>query len=231
MQFSDTTNGQGLVQDTRWRVGATTSSFPIEDITRLINRRYDNTVSLIFEADGRWQWNDSNATEKVYTDDLVSGTQAYDILVSHLRITRVEVKDESGNWSRLKLIDQNDVDNTLTDFQKTDGQPRFYDLIGNKLYLYPAPNYDLTGGLKWWFQGAPDYFAVDDTTEVPGFASIFHHILSVGAAYDYAVTKNLTIRNDLKQELEDLEEQLQHFYNRRAGDENIELRPHTYNFR
>jgi len=231
MQFSDTTDKQGIVQDARWRVNANDNNLPIEDLNRLINRRYDRAVSLIFQADGRWQWNDSNGSENIYTDDLVSGTQAYDILVSHLRITRVEVSDTDGNWTRLKLIDQNDVDTTITDFQNTDGNPRFYDLIGNKLYLYPAPDYNQTDGLKWWFQSPGDYFVDTDTTKVPGFASIFHHYLSVGAAYDYAVTRNLSIRDELKQELIEIEDQLQHFYNRRAGDENIELRVHNESYR
>lgn len=230
MQFSDTTNDQGLVQDARWLVGANSASYNIKDLTRNINRRHEEAVALIFESDGRWQYTDSNNTEGIYTDDLVSGTQAYDILVSHLRITRVEVVDEDDNSSRLHVLDQNDVLTSLTDYEKTDGTPRFYDLIGNKMYLYPAPSYNKTDGLRFWFQTGPSLFDTTDTTKVPGFASIFHRYLSLGAALDYANAKQLDNRNRLMEELEQMKEAMQSFYNRRAGDENIKLKVRQHNW-
>lgn len=230
MQFSDTTSDQGLVQDARWLVGANASSYPIKDLTRNINRRHEEAVALIFESDGRWQYTDSNNTEGIYTDDLVSGTQSYDILVSHLRITRVEIKNTDGNYARLQVLDQNDVLTTLTDYEKTDGTPRFYDLVGNKMYLYPAPNYASVDGLKSWFQTGPSLFTTTDTTKVPGFASLFHRYLSLGAAVDYANAKQLDNRNRLKEELDEMRDAMQHFYNRRAGDENIKIKVRTHNW-
>lgn len=230
MQFSDTTDNQGLVQDTRWLVGASASTYPIADVTRNINRRHEEAVSYIFEADGRWQYTDSNNTEGIYTDDLVSGTQAYDLAVTHLKVTRVEIKDADGNYSRLNVLDQNDVLTTLTDYERTDGIPRFYDLVGNKIYLYPAPNYASTDGLKLWFQTGPSLFTSTDTTKVPGFASIFHRYLSLGAALDYANAKQLDNRSRLKEELDALRETMQAYYNRRNADENIKIKVRQHNW-
>lgn len=232
MVFSDSTTDQGLVEEARWLVGANTTSYPLTDITRNVNRWYDRAVSLIFEADGRWQWDDPNhESEATYLDDLVSGTQSYDLLVSHLRITRAEVKDQAGNWSRLFLIDQNDVHETLTDFEKTDGTPRFYDLIGNKVYLYPAPNYSQAESLKLLYQRGADYFLTSDTTKAPGFAGLYHRYLSLGAAYDYALKNNLAIRNRIKEEIAEMEEDMQSFYARRAGDENIQMKVRQTSYR
>lgn len=232
MVFSDTTNNDGILQDARWLVNANSSTFPTVDITRSANRWLDKALTVIFEADGRWQHDDTNATgENIYTDDLVSGTQAYSVLAEHLRITRVEVLDSDGNSIRLQPIDQNDVEQTLTDFQNTDGQPQFYDLVGNYIKLYPAPNYASTDGLKFWFQTEPSYFTPSDTTKAPGFASPFHRYISLGCAYDYALKNNLETRNRFKEELTEMEEAIQYFYNRRAGDENIKMKVRQTNFK
>lgn len=230
MQFSDTTNNQGLVQDARWLVGASSSTYPIADLTRNINRRHEEAVAYIFEADGRWQYTDSNNTEGIYTDNLVSGTQAYDLDVTHLKITRVEIRNTDGNYVRLNVLDQNDVLTTLTDYEKTDGTPKFYDLIGNKIYLYPAPNYNSADGLKLWFQTSPSLFNTGDTTKVPGFASIFHRYLSLGAALDYANAKQLDNRNRLKEELDEMRTAMQSYYNRRNADENIKIAVRQHNW-
>lgn len=232
MVFSDTSTDGGIVQEARWLVGANTTSYNIKDLTRNINRRYAEAVSMIFQADGRVQWDDTNhASDAIYPTNLVSGTQGYSMLVSHLRITRVEVQDPDGNWARLQPIDQNDVPLSLTDFEDTDGQPRYYDIIGNKINLYPAPSYSATNGLKWWFQRSPDYFTTSDTTQEPGIAEPFHRYLSLGAALDYSIKNNLDIRNRLKEELDEMREAMQAFYNRRNGDENIIMKVRQHNFR
>ena len=232
MQFSDTTNDEGIVQEARWLVHANTTTFPTNDITRSVNRWFDSAVAIIFEADGRWQWDDSNeASEAIYTDDLVSGTGSYSVLSSHLRVTRVEVLDADAKAIRMVAIDQNDVSDTLTDFLSTDGTPEFYDLIGNDIKLYPAPNYAETDGLRIYFQRAGSYFSNTDTTKTPGFSPLFHRYLSLGAALDYATRNNLETRNRFKEELVEMEGKMQHFYNHRMKDENIILKVKQANFR
>lgn len=231
MVFSDTTNDDGIVQEARWLVNANATSYTLKDITRNANRWLDKAVSVILEADGRWQFDDTNQSgEAVYSQNLVSGTQSYDILATHLRITRVEIKNSDGNYVRLQPIDQNEVDGTLTDFQSTDGTPMFYDLIGNDIVLYPAPNYASTNGLKYWFQRAGSYFATTDTTKTPGFASIFHRYITLGCALDYALKNNLETRVRFKEEVLEMEQSIQHFYNRRAGDENIVMNVRKHDF-
>lgn len=232
MVFSDTSTSDGLVQEARWLVGANSASYPIEDLTRNINRWFDKAVTLIFQSDGRWQWDDKNRTDMpIATTNLVSAQQDYKLNVAHLRVTRVEVKDSAGAWTRLKLIDQNEIQNSLTDFQNVDGNPIYYDLIADTLYLYPAPSGNVTAGLKVYFQRAGSHFATTDTTKEAGFASIFHRYLSLGSAYDYALKNGLSVAKSLREEISVMEEHIQDFYSQKSKDENITLKVTQHNFR
>jgi hypothetical protein len=219
MVFSDSSFSQGLVEDARFLVGANSVTYPIADLTRNINRRWDEAKSHLYLSDGRWQ-----SAETTYALNLVSGTQGYTIPRTHIKINRVEVMDSAGSWTRLKPIDKSDVQTNITDFESTDGVPQYYELTGQTINLYPAPNYASTNGLKWWYQGVPDYFESSDTTQEPDIIQIVDRYLSVGAALDYAVAKVLANKNDLAAMLEDLKNQMQEIANRRAGDENIVLK-------
>jgi len=219
MQFSDSTYSQGLVEDARFLVGANSVSYPIADVTRNLNRRWEEAKTLLYLSDGRWQ-----STEAIYSDDLVSGTQGYTIPRTHIKINRVEVLDSDGNAVRLTPIDKSDVSTSITDFESTDGVPRYYELIGQTMNLYPAPNYPSTDGLKWWYQGVPTAFVTTDTTAEPDIIQTLDRYLSVGAALDYAEAKVLSNTNTLTEKLAGLKELLQEIANRRNGDENIVMR-------
>jgi len=219
MQFSESTYSQGLVEDTRFLVSANSVTYPIADLTRNLNRRWDEAKVLLYLSDGRWQ-----SAESTYALNLVSGTQGYTIPRAHIKLNRVEVMDSAGSWTRVEPIDKSDVPTTITDFESTDGVPQYYELTGQTINLYPAPSYASTGGLKWWYQGVPDYFETTDTTAEPDIIQLVDRYLSVGAALDYAVAKVLSNKNDLAAMLEELKGQLQEIANRRNGDENIVMK-------
>lgn len=232
MVFSDSSTEQGIVEEARWLVGANSTSYPINDLTRNVNRWFDRAVSLIFRSGGRWQFDDSNYTDlPVATTGLVSAQQDYTLEVSHLRIERVEIKDESGNWSKLMPFDKKDVDGALDEFEKTDGLPRYYDVVGNSIFLYPAPDYTQASSLKVHFQRKGSYFSTSDTTKVPGFAEIFHRYLSLGAAYDYALKNNVANRNQLREEISGMEGEIKGFYALRQPDEHIKLSVKKINYK
>jgi hypothetical protein len=224
MVFSDTSTEQGILQETRWLVGANATSYPTNDITRNVNRWFDKAVSLIFKSGGRWQWDDSNQTDlPIATTDLVLGQAEYGLEVSHLRIERVEVKTQQGTWVRLRPFDKRDVNTSIEDFNATAGTPQFYDVVANSVFVYPASSYAQDDSLKIWFQRRGAYFAVSDTTKAPGFAEIFHRYLSLGAAFDYALKNNLSNRNQLREEISAMEEEIKDFYALRQPDEHIRL--------
>jgi hypothetical protein len=226
MVFSDPDKDSGIVQEARWLVGANAQSYSTKDITRNVNRWFDRAVSLIFNAGGRWQWDDSNQTDyPIAVTPLVSGQQDYTFDVSHLRVHRVEIQGEDGNWIKLKAFDPRDLgEMSVQEFQETDGVPRYYDVVANSLFLYPASNYDQDASLKVWFQRKASYFDMTDTTKEPGFAEIFHRYLSLGAAYDYSLKFNSSNRNQLREEIALLETEISKFYALRQPDEHITLK-------
>ena len=241
MVFSDTTNKQGLIQDIDFLVNSDDQSYPIEDKTRNINRAYDEAVSLILQADGRWEFDDQNYTDlPIATTNLVAGQQDYGFDDRFLIVDRVEIKDAGGNWHAILPISQADVirdGSSLTQFLGNPGQPQFYDKIANSIFLYAAPSYNSTGGLKVYFQRNIRYFTPTDTTETPGFNPQFHRLLSAKAALDFAVAKNLPqglphgrVPNALTTMIERLENNLQEYYTRKSKDENIRIGARRWKF-
>lgn len=228
MVFNDTSTKQGIVQDTLFTIfgnSADNSQYPTADITRNINRHYDAAVAKILESDGRWQWDDTNATDlPIGTTNLVANQQDYGVDTTFLRITRVELTKSDGTTTLLQPIDQTDIyDQSLTSYFSTPGTPMYYDKLANSLFLYPAPSYNYTGGLKVYFQRNVSYFTATDTTKSPGFASPFHRLLSLGAAYDFMLPKNYPQLGVVKNEINEMSQALQDFYSKRDKDGNIHL--------
>ena len=219
MQFSESTYQQGLVEDARFLVGANSTTYPIADLTRNINRRWEEAKNYLYLSDGTWQ-----SAETTYSQNLVSGTQGYTIPRTHIKIMRVEILTADGSSKRLEAFDKSEIKNSLRDFENVDGEPRFYEMTGNTMNLYPAPNYASTNGLTWWYQGVPDYFATTDTTDTPDIIQTVDRYLSVGAALDYAIAKVLANKSDLEGQLKNLKDQLEMIANRRHGDVNIVMK-------
>jgi hypothetical protein len=211
MVFSDTSTNLGLIQSITFLSGADLNSYLVADRTRNINDWYGKVVSWIFEADGRWQWDDSNQTNSpTATADLVSGQKDYLLLTASptasqdwLRPLRVEILDENDNKIALTSLDLHDIPFAYDDYYSTNGTPEKFDVRDNSLYLFPAPDYNKTNGLIVYFQRAPLLFAASDTTKKPGFASIFHKVLSLGASYDWLFSKGDSVKaNQIKNEIE-----------------------------
>lgn len=248
MDFNDTSLKQGLVQDCNWWVNADDTSYPLADKVRSANMGLNEVVGLILGADGRWQFDDTNYTDlPIGTTNLVINQQDYGIDTSMVDITRVEIKDNNGNWNLLIPFDQRDltpppsqpvptgvltasatlggINYSLTDFLSQAGVPIFYDKIANSIFLYPKPNYNSTGGLKVYFQRKPSYFVVADTTKRPGFATQFHRYISYYMAKDYAVAQMLTGNKiqSLMNELTIMKQAIIDFYSSRKKDEKTVL--------
>ena len=226
-----------LLYDTRRLVlgDGTSTVYSTTDITYSINRALEHISSVIREAQGRWQWDDTNQTDfPIATTGLVTDQQDYSLDgTSHFRIERVEVKDSAGAWTKLLPIDQADVYNqSLTDLLKTSGRPQYYDKEGNSLILYPKPSYTQTASLKLYFERGPSYFSTSDTSKTPGFNPLYHRLLSLYAAHDYAF---LNVMKDLDKnligEIAVMESALTTSYALRDMDDRTQLKTRQYNYR
>lgn len=237
MIYSDASGKGGIVQEIDFLVNSDDGSYPIAQKTRNINRHMDNVVSLILQSDGRWQWDDSNQTDiPIGTATLVDGQQDYSLSgATFLDVTRVEIKDVNGNYNLIQPIDQRQVTGqSLTEFMKTSGKPLYYDKIGESVFLYPKPSTSqvtASAGIKVYFQRPPSYFTVADTTKTPGFAPIFHRILSIGPALDFAIANEMVTKvNILSAQLSKLEAGIVQHYSARNKDENVRMRTRSENY-
>jgi len=252
MQFSDTTNNSGIVQDVDFLLGTDATRFPLKDKTRIANKALDNALDLILGSDGRWQFDGTNKTDfPIGTTDLVSGQQDYGFTTEMLVVTRVECKDSNGNWKALTPFDQNDLNRadhgtaanqvegisqsrqSLTAFMNTNGEPVYYDKIANSVFLYPAPNYNSTDGLKVYYQRKMNYFPADGTgtTETPGFATHLHDYIPYYIAKEYAMKKGMNLFAPLTKKLEELAMKIVEHYGYRPKDEKVVIRPSVENYR
>lgn len=110
------------------------------------------------------------------------------------------------------------------EFMDSDAIPLYYDKTANSVFLFPAPNYDSTGGLRVYYQREPNYYVSTDTDKKAGFASILHRLISMKASYDYAVANNLTDKiTVLRDEIAKKEDELRRFYGRRNKDEILKV--------
>lgn len=219
--FNDTTNNQGIVQDIYFGVSANSSSYPIADVTRNVNKGLDKVSSIILQCDNRWQFDDTNnVTLPIATTNLINNQQDYSFDSSFLEVLKVLVADQNGDFYEIYNIDIHDqgVSSYLENISTNTGTPRRYDIIGNSILLDARPNYNSTGGLKVYFKRKASPFVSSDTTKVPGFAPQFHEYLSLYGQYEYAYAKGLAKTEQLKRDMLEMEKKIAEFYSKRSGD-------------
>jgi len=207
-------------------------SFPTADVTILANNALERVVSLILQSDGRWEFDDSNHTDlPVATTALVSAQQSYGFETSHIEIERVELKDQQGNWRKLQPLDQADVyDQSLTDFLKGGGTPVYYDKIATSIFLYPSPDFSQNASLKINYSRPPVSFLVTDTTEQPGFNSLYHDLIALWVSYEYSFANGISTADKFLEEIIRKEEALKEAYALRSKDEHIRISAKKYKF-
>jgi hypothetical protein len=240
VQFSDTAQKQGLVQDCEQLVFSNygdITNYPdrLYDFTARMNRSLDKVASKIMQVDGRWQWDDTNYTDfPIGVTNIVNGQADYTLDVTHLIIEKVTILDSTGNSYIIYPIDIQDP--VMAQYLQTPvipptGQPTYYDKKGGSIVLFPTPNYDATAGLTVHYKRPASYFTYTDTIKTPGIPSIFHRYVSLDASLDYAVSKRLSVKDDLAVLHKDMEDMIQEHYQKRSKDEPKFIRAINYSSR
>ncbi len=216
-----------------------TSSLPDATLVVEANNALDRVISLIQQSDGRWEWDDENNTDlPIATTALVANQQDYSLAITHLQITRVEVQDNNPTptWHKLIPIDQKDAYNQSLTPTTTFGFPTYYDKLGSSIFLYgvgfaPAPNYSQSASLKVYFKRPPSYFLTSDTTKSPGFNSLYHELIPLWIAYNYALANGKENGNGIMQQIVMKEDALRSDYAVRDKDDHVRLaaRPMNWN--
>jgi hypothetical protein len=226
MKFYSSSDKAGIVDDIFFLVFGDSSDhssdYSLADIARNVNRWYDKVVTKILQADDRLEWDDTNKTDlPIARIDLVANQQDYGITAAtFLKIRKIDAYDSNGNPIPLTQIRLDDMRGIAdADFLSTAGTPLNFRLQGSSVFLYPKPNYSYTQGLRIFYQRNVDYFTSSDTTKIPGFAEPFHRILSLGAAYDYAMITGMQDKIKMfRLEINDLMNDMIEFYSSRNED-------------
>ena len=223
-----------IQQEARALVDADTTSYPASLMLIRNNTALEDIAVDILDADGRWQWDDTNRTDfPIGTTTLVASQQDYAFDTTHLKIIGVSVKDNSGDWYKLKPIDPDDFSDTdRAEYCKTAGEPIYYDKIGNSVFLYPAPDngvsVTLASGLKVYYQRTADLFTsaeVTTGTKVPGFASPFHILVAYMSALPYAQSYKKDRVPMIVDFINKKRADLKKFYSKRDKEERAVMRP------
>lgn len=235
MQFSNASDTSlGLYQDAQYLAGVDSNAFKLVDFTRSANRYYYRAAVSAWKASSIWDFDDTNKTDfPVATTTLVNNQADYQIPTNALKILRVEVKDSSGEWSRVLPFDETQVGVALPEFYETAGVPKFYRAVSNSIILYPAPDttrVTASAGLQLYFLREVTEFTTASTTTEPGLPEPFHRILSLGAAYDFCLAKGMDKAPSLKAETEQLMNELTAFFTGRLQDFKLKVRPRIENY-
>lgn len=221
-------NVANLKLDTHFLCGSTSATYPDISLVRNLNVAYNDIARIIWESDGGWSYDDSNATSlPVAKTTLVHNQQDYSLPSTTQRVHRIEVKDASGNWIKLKPIDQGEISVALPEvLGGSAGCPVYYDLVGRSIMLYPTPAsgfVTLASGMAVYVDRDVTEFAVTATTTEPGFAVSFHRILSYAAAIDFTQDENQ--RRFLINQKDRLEKGLTRFYSKRNEEFKDSIKP------
>lgn len=242
--FNDTTDKLGLIQECETKVfggnyGAISSNTKrLKTFTRYLNNGLNRWTSLVMQYDTRWQFHDANYTThpEAYTN-LVAGQQDYGLSDLHLQIRHVYVLDANGKKVPLKQLDERDLANrgvSPEEYLSTDGMPKYYDLKGRSLFLYPAPSASettLTDGLYVTYTSAPSYFADTDTTKEAGIPLQFSNYPAIFASRSYCIDNKMRSKaKDFGVELEEMEQAIMEFYAMRNRDDRPRLTTRKKNY-
>lgn len=236
MQFNDTTDLKGLIQECEFWTGLQNGgisgdSNTLKVFTRLINKAYHQTVADILEVMDEWDFDDPNHADTGFmkTYDLVSGTQYIDLGLDSkiLKVKRCEVMLDGSNWHKAEPMDIGEL-GFATDATTLAGRfsiesPR-YDQHGRYVFFYPIPAVAVTAGAKLWVSREVDEFIPTDTTQQPGFDEPFHEILALKASLDWGLSKRLANRAEIMAKLQESQARMKKFYGKKNEDRQIILK-------
>lgn len=240
MQFSDTTNNQGLLQAINFYCGlplSDTTQYATADKVRNINSALRTVLGWIWKVQGDWIFDDSNHTDLPYfRSNVTSGREDYSLPTGYGVVERIEVKDQSGIWYKMDLIAAHQIRQGLEEYQKTNSIPQRAYLFANSYRLWPAANWTSTDGdsLRVYCTRDIDAFTASDTTQTPGFNLNWHHILAMMAAKDYGIARgkpnlvkamDLEIYGDARNSKPGLKKELEDYYSSRNNLDSPRMRP------
>ena len=246
MQLSVSSGKYGILQRATFLAfGDSTShvsDYPLADMVASANVWVQTVSAWAWESVGIWDIDDYNQTDlSAATATLVNSQDNYSIPADLIKLKRIEVLDNSGNYHEITQFDETEVEGiSLTEYHETDGLPLKYRIEGNSIFLFPAPDngvsVTLAAGLKIYYArefttfSVPASYTTADTTQ-PGFDEMFHEIIPRGIAYDWNSTNGPDDRaNRHLAKIQELKLSLQKHYGRKNEDKKVAFQPRKENY-
>ena len=199
MQYNSHATNQDIVSEINFWCDSDATSYPIADKTRSVNVAYEELIGKIINADGTWQYDDTNYSNLPRgKGTLVEGQEWYSFASEYLKIEEIHILTTGNLYQKIPQID-NEVLGELSweEYFGRDssgnalkGFPLYYDILGDSIRLGPTPTstqVTLTNGIQIVFKRTADLFTTTDTTQEPGLPSLYHVLLAYKAALPYCM--------------------------------------------
>jgi len=241
MQLTSEATNQDLTSEIDLLCDSDSTSYALEDKVRRINYALEELVGKIINADGVWQWDDTNhTTQPEGKGTLVEGQERYSFASEYLDVREVSVLDTNDQWRRLKQLDPEDLNGMTpteyfggTETTANTGMPQYYDIVGDTVRLYPAPtssSVTLASGLLIQFHRTVDLFTTSDTTQEPGIPSPYHVLLAYMASIPYCMSYKKDRVALYQRKVEEMTDNLIKHYSNRNKDRRKIMTPKRINY-
>lgn len=224
-------NASEIWSDIDFLCGSTSGTYYQSHKARNVNQEYQRLATVIWQADGTWNFDDQNNTDTAVAYRTVANASAtYTIPTTALRVRQVEIKDGAGDWSVLRPITYEEIGISPEEYMTGGGKPEYYLLDGTQIRLFPAPATDfvtMSSGMAVRLDRAVTPIGASATTTVPGFAAPYHKLLSYAATLEFV--RDNQDREFFMQQKDRLEKGLMRFYSGRSDDHPNRIRAHNAN--
>lgn len=155
------------------------------DLDANLNMWYRILLGWVFETTGVWEFNG-----EMSTTNLISGQEEYVLPADFVILNRVEILyPNATSYVKANRIDDKQVDggafgNDEIPFGSA-GSP-VYRTFGNSIFIYPSPSAAVSAGLR--IEYLTDITELSAAGDIPVLNTLVHHVMSIGAAYEYCVT-------------------------------------------
>lgn len=204
---------------------ADSTSYTDAVLLRRVNSALETVVGKAINADGKWQFDDTNYTTlPIGTVNMAEATQNVQFTEEFLEVEKVKLLTADGIWQTLKAIDPRDFNMPFEEYFQDTGLPTHYDKIGDSIRLFPAPvaaDVTLTNGLKVHFKRTANIFTsaeVTTGTKEPGIASPFHQLLAYMSAIPYCISYKKDRVALFEKKVDEMTKDCLNFYSHREGD-------------
>jgi len=158
------------------------------DLDANLNMWYQIMLGWVFEATGIWEFNG-----EMSTTGLVQDQEEYVLPSDFIILNRVEILyPNQTDYVQALRIDDKQVEGAAFGNDEipsgSTGSPR-YRTFGNSIFIYPSPSAAVSAGLR--IEYLTDIAELVSASDIPSLPTIVHHVISLGAAYEYCQTNEM----------------------------------------